>query len=64
MCSPSALQYKTYKIRQDSGAVYSFVFNDLMGLEERANAGVHMEDLKLALSGHVREGYEVQSSEL
>ncbi|KAM8723686.1 interferon-induced protein 44-like isoform 2-T2 [Acanthopagrus schlegelii] len=52
------MRYKTYKIRQDSGGTYSFVLNDLMGLEERANTGVHMEDLKLALSGHVREGYQ------
>ncbi|XP_073350749.1 interferon-induced protein 44-like isoform X1 [Pagrus major] len=56
--SSFTMRYKTYKIRKDKGSIYSFVFNDLMGLEDRANTGVHMEDLKLALMGHVREGYQ------
>uniref|UniRef100_A0A3Q3EF15 G domain-containing protein n=1 Tax=Labrus bergylta TaxID=56723 RepID=A0A3Q3EF15_9LABR len=37
---------------------YSIVFNDIMGLENNADNGVHVEDIKLALRGHVREGYK------
>ena len=61
---PSTLQYKTYKITNGPHGFYSFVFNDIMGLEQKANSGVHVEDIKLALRGHVRDGYKVQSSEL
>ncbi|XP_030264291.1 interferon-induced protein 44-like [Sparus aurata] len=51
-------QYKTYKIPNGPDAFYSFVFNDIMGLEQKANSGAHVEDLKLALRGHVRDGYK------
>lgn len=64
LIAPSVLQYKTYKIPNDSGGFYSFIFNDIMGFEKSANRGVDVTDVKLALRGHVREGYEVQSFEL
>lgn len=64
LTAPSVLQYKTYKIRKNSEDFYSFTFNDIMGLEQTANRGVHVEDLKLALMGHVDEGYQVQSFDL
>ena len=35
-----------------------------MGSEKSPDDGVHVEDIKLALRGHVRDGYKVQSSEL
>lgn len=57
---PSALQYKTYKFLKDGGGYYSFVFNDIMGFERRINRGVAVADVRLALMGHVREGYKVQ----
>lgn len=58
----SSVQYNTFTFRKDTGDIYSFVFNDIMGLEKKA--GIHVEDLKLALRGHVKDGYKVQSSEL
>ncbi|XP_062264905.1 interferon-induced protein 44-like [Platichthys flesus] len=51
-------QYKTFKFRKGPGAKYSFVFNDIMGLEQGSDTGVCEGDLKLALRGHVSEGYK------
>ncbi|XP_053298520.1 interferon-induced protein 44 [Pleuronectes platessa] len=51
-------QYKTFKFRKSPGVTYSFVFNDIMGLEPGPDTGVCEGDLKLALRGHVREGYK------
>uniref|UniRef100_A0A3Q3EGB3 G domain-containing protein n=1 Tax=Labrus bergylta TaxID=56723 RepID=A0A3Q3EGB3_9LABR len=43
---------------KDHQSFYSFVFNDIMGLENNADNGVHVEDIKLALRGHVKDGYK------
>lgn len=51
-------KYKTYKIQKDSESVCSFVFNDIMGIEQGKNKGVHVSDIKLVLQGHVTEDYE------
>ncbi|XP_037647573.1 interferon-induced protein 44-like isoform X1 [Sebastes umbrosus] len=50
-------QYKTYKIHKDPESFYSFIFNDIMGFEQGMDSGVPVEDVKLALRGHVKEGY-------
>uniref|UniRef100_A0A3B4WKN6 Interferon-induced protein 44-like n=2 Tax=Seriola lalandi dorsalis TaxID=1841481 RepID=A0A3B4WKN6_SERLL len=63
ICSLSARGQKGalcpgYKIRKEPMGHYSFTFNDVMGYEQHANRGVHVEDVKLALRGHVKEHYE------
>ncbi|XP_076013330.1 interferon-induced protein 44-like isoform X3 [Genypterus blacodes] len=51
--------YKTYRFHKGSPrAFYSFVFNDTMGIGSDANSGICVEDIKLAMMGHVRDGYE------
>ncbi|XP_069380551.1 interferon-induced protein 44-like isoform X2 [Paralichthys olivaceus] len=50
-------KYKTFKFSRGPESTYSFVFNDIMGFEERSDCGVPVEDVKLALRGHVEEGY-------
>uniref|UniRef100_A0A3Q2ZA27 Interferon-induced protein 44-like n=1 Tax=Kryptolebias marmoratus TaxID=37003 RepID=A0A3Q2ZA27_KRYMA len=50
-------KYKTYQINKGSQSHCSFVFSDTMGLET-GTGGVHVEDIKLALKGHVEEGYQ------
>ncbi|XP_029692735.1 interferon-induced protein 44-like [Takifugu rubripes] len=55
-------KYENYKMIQDSdpNSHYFVSFNDMFGLEE--NRGVHVDDVILALKGHVRDGYEFNSS--
>ncbi|XP_035987097.1 interferon-induced protein 44-like [Fundulus heteroclitus] len=50
-------KYKTYTIKREGSVNYPFVFNDIMGLEDGDGRGVRADDLKLALMGHVKEGY-------
>uniref|UniRef100_A0AAV2J8A2 G domain-containing protein n=1 Tax=Knipowitschia caucasica TaxID=637954 RepID=A0AAV2J8A2_KNICA len=55
------LQYKTHRIRKGRGSSRSYfpiVFNDIMGLESDQSVGVRTEDIKLAMMGHVKEGYK------
>ncbi|XP_061578855.1 interferon-induced protein 44-like [Cololabis saira] len=53
------LQYETHKIQKEGrGNFYPFVFNDIMGLGEGDANGVNTHDIKLALEGHVKEGYK------
>ncbi|XP_059183527.1 interferon-induced protein 44-like [Centropristis striata] len=56
-------KYKTYKIHKGPDDYYSFVFNDTMGFENYANTGVLVGDVKLALKGHVEEGYKFSPSQ-
>nr|XP_046270448.1 interferon-induced protein 44-like isoform X1 [Scatophagus argus]XP_046270449.1 interferon-induced protein 44-like isoform X1 [Scatophagus argus] len=50
--------YKTFHFHKDANHFYPFVMTDIMGLEKNASNGVCLEDLKLALKGHVKEGYK------
>ncbi|XP_049926169.1 interferon-induced protein 44-like [Epinephelus moara] len=51
-------KYKTYKIQKGGpGTPYPFVFTDIMGLDRDANRGVSVEDIKLAMMGHIKDGY-------
>ncbi|XP_063322890.1 interferon-induced protein 44-like [Pelmatolapia mariae] len=53
-------RYQTHKIKEgrgNSATVYPVVFNDVMGLEEGTDSGVHPDDIKLAMEGHVKEGH-------
>uniref|UniRef100_A0A671TX95 Interferon-induced protein 44-like n=1 Tax=Sparus aurata TaxID=8175 RepID=A0A671TX95_SPAAU len=50
-------QFTTYKIPKEGGqSFYPFVFSDIMGLEIRD--GVLVDDVKLVLRGHMRDGYK------
>ncbi|XP_051797485.1 interferon-induced protein 44-like, partial [Acanthochromis polyacanthus] len=55
--------YTPYKISKDSGGSYSFMFSDTMGFQQSARRGVHVEDIKLALKGHVKDGYKFNPKE-
>ncbi|XP_053184213.1 interferon-induced protein 44-like [Scomber japonicus] len=51
--------YQTHTIRiGTSDSFCQFVFNDIMGLEGGTERGVRAEDVKLAMMGHVKDGYK------
>uniref|UniRef100_H3CIL2 G domain-containing protein n=1 Tax=Tetraodon nigroviridis TaxID=99883 RepID=H3CIL2_TETNG len=54
--------YKTYRfLRQsDPNNPFGFSINDIVGLEE--SKGVHINDISLALKGHVKDGYKFKPS--
>ncbi|XP_029981199.1 interferon-induced protein 44-like [Sphaeramia orbicularis] len=51
-------QYTTHKILKGRGVYCSFICNDIMGLEDGEDVGVRAEDIKLAMEGHVEDGYK------
>uniref|UniRef100_A0A4W5LYL7 G domain-containing protein n=1 Tax=Hucho hucho TaxID=62062 RepID=A0A4W5LYL7_9TELE len=57
------IKYKTHKIEnRTTESYYPFVFNDVMGFEEKSGKGVHEDDLIKALTGHVKEGHKFNPS--
>ncbi|KAM8725359.1 interferon-induced protein 44-like [Acanthopagrus schlegelii] len=49
-------KYTTYKIQKGSpDTFYPFVLSDIMGLNQK---GIPVDDVKLALKGHVKDGYK------
>ncbi|XP_075942287.1 interferon-induced protein 44-like [Anarhichas minor] len=51
-------KYTAYKIRKDPDSFYSVIFNDIMGFEQNTETGVDVQDVKLAMRGHMPNGYK------
>lgn len=52
-------QYKTYKTKKVGGrSSFPFVFSDTMGLDP--TSGIQVDDVILALKGHVKDRYKVK----
>uniref|UniRef100_A0A3B3UNY0 Interferon-induced protein 44-like n=1 Tax=Poecilia latipinna TaxID=48699 RepID=A0A3B3UNY0_9TELE len=44
--------------RGTSKTFFPLVFNDVMGLEDGNNSGIHASDITLAMKGHVKDGHK------
>ncbi|KAF4074910.1 hypothetical protein AMELA_G00228690, partial [Ameiurus melas] len=50
-------RYKSYRIWDENDTNLPFIFNDIMGLEDKRTSGIHTDDIINAMLGHVRENY-------
>ncbi|XP_072513141.1 interferon-induced protein 44-like [Salminus brasiliensis] len=50
--------YKSYNITNRNSEALPFALNDVMGLEEMTEEGMHSDDVVKAMMGHIREGYK------
>uniref|UniRef100_A0A3Q0SMC0 G domain-containing protein n=1 Tax=Amphilophus citrinellus TaxID=61819 RepID=A0A3Q0SMC0_AMPCI len=49
--------YVTHKVNKGKESIYPFVFIDFMGLNEDSDKGVRLDDVRMAMEGHVKEDY-------
>ncbi|KAM6913303.1 interferon-induced protein 44-like [Lycodopsis pacificus] len=55
-----SIKHRTYQFNKGGpGTFYPFVFTDLMGLEKGTEKGVGVEDIKQAMKGHIKDGYDI-----
>ncbi|KAG5280276.1 hypothetical protein AALO_G00087150 [Alosa alosa] len=50
------LQRSALKVKDGKGGFLPFIINDIMGLE-KGGGGACVEDLKMVLKGHIKDGY-------
>ncbi|XP_017576507.1 interferon-induced protein 44-like [Pygocentrus nattereri] len=50
--------YKAYTITNRNHETLPFVLNDIMGLEQNDEDGIHPDDVVNALLGHIKDGYK------
>ncbi|XP_058237233.1 interferon-induced protein 44-like, partial [Hemibagrus wyckioides] len=50
--------YQTYKVTDKDSVTLPFVLNDVMGLEDHEEDGIHPNDIINALHGHLKDGYK------
>ncbi|KAG8007045.1 Interferon-induced protein 44 [Nibea albiflora] len=56
-------KFRTYKIQKGRPRTfYPFSFTDIMGIEQDTNKGARVEDIKLAMRGHIKDGYNFDAA--
>ncbi|KAI4902000.1 hypothetical protein NFI96_003046 [Prochilodus magdalenae] len=51
-------QYKAYRITNRHSETLPFILNDVMGLEQKPEDGIHPDDIVNAMLGHIQDGYK------